>query len=207
MGLLHRDEPVTDTTVQCPECWAVDWVVRTPRLGGQGRIVCRACGHAQGPYFEAVSEFEAPRVRAPEVAFAYFVPEGLEWVHGGGWEHAVTVIVEDPWVAVTTEDEPSDVAEALRDALSGVLGSDGPQAGRSSAAHLLEMAREDDRIEAIVSDLHVENGTLRVDGADVPAKLLRTGDAWAAHVTAGRLAVIASSADVPLEGISLVPHG
>ena len=203
MGFLRRDEPVTDATVNCPECRAIDWVVRTSRLGGQGKIVCRGCGHVDGPYFE-IGEAGSAAPEPPEVAFAYYVPDGLAWEHGGGWEHSVTVIVEEPWVAVTTEDEPSDVGEALRDAIADVLGGADPPPGRSHAARLLELSREDDRIEAIVSDLHVENGALRVDGADVPAKLLRTGDAWAAHAMVGGVAVIASSSEVPLAVVSLV---
>ncbi len=203
MALLHRDDPVTDATVDCPRCYARDWVVRSPRLGGEARIVCRACGHVDGPYFELGEPRQEPAL-PPPVAFAPYVPEGFEWAHAGGWEHAATVTVEEPWIVVTTEDQPSDTAEALRDAVADLLGSEEPPAGRSHAARLLELSREDDRIEAVVSDLHVENGTLRVDGADVPAKVMRTGEAWAAHATVAGLAVIASSSAVPLADVSLV---
>lgn len=189
MGLLHRDEPVTDATVNCPQCGALDWVVRSPRLGGEAKLACRTCGYVDGPYFEPGTREHDP----PEPAIGFYAPEGLEWEVAGGWERSVTVTAEDPWVVVTTEAEPSEPAEALRDAIADLLGSEDPPPGRSHAAYLLEAGREDERIEAIVEDLFVERGTLRVDGVDVPAQTMRYGDAWAAYAIVDGQAVIAST--------------
>ena len=204
MGLLHRDDPVTDATVNCPQCMANDWVVRRPRLGGDAKIVCRACGHVDGSYFEPPDPRDAAAPEPPNVEFSFFVPEGLGWEHSGGWAHAVTVTSEEPWLVVTTEDQPSDTAEALRDAVADLLGSDAPPDGRSHAAQMLKFSIEDARVEDLVADLHVENGTLRVQGAEVPAKLMRSGDAWAAHATVDGLAVIASSSDLAIADVNLV---
>jgi hypothetical protein len=187
MGLLHRDEPVSDATVNCPSCGALEWVIRRPRLGGDASIVCRACGHVDGPYFEIPAVAEAPEKRG---LTPFFVPEGHGWEPGHGWERSFTVLGD---VTVTTERDPPDPAEALRDAVADLLASEERPPGRSHAAYLLELSREDARIEAIVEDLHVEAGTLQVDGAELPAKVMRHGDAWAAHALAGGVAVTASS--------------
>lgn len=209
MGLLHRDEPVTDATVNCPGCRAIDWVVRRPRLGGEATIACRACGHVSGPYWD--------RTVAPEVAgggdlgwawFSVFVPDGLPWEPEDAPDCAI-VVVEDPVVVVVTEpaDGAPEPAEALRDAVADVLADDGPPPGRSHAAYLLEMAREDERIERIVGDLAVERGALRVEGEPAPCLVMRAGAAWAAHVELGDVVVTASARDVPIERVALVRHG
>ena len=218
MGLLHKDEPVTDASVNCPQCRATDWVVRTPRLGGQGKIVCRACGHVDGPYYEfdRATQDDAVRRRGQQnlerAPFPVYVPEGVDWRPEGWFGDevlSVAVLFEDPRGAVVTEpvDEALEPAEALRDAISDLLGQDGPPPGRSHAAYVLEVTQEDERIERQVADLAVENGTLRVDGAAVPCKLMRTRDAWAAHVEIGEVVVTASASGTSIESFSLVRHG
>jgi hypothetical protein len=213
MGLLHKDEPVTDATVNCPGCSAMDWVVRTPRLGGQAKIVCRACGHDEGDYFpirldaEDASE-ELGRDLLERAAFPVFAPAGLPW-EPSGWVdqdevRSVTVVCEEPWVTVTTEPVgASEPVEALRDAMADVLGDEGLPDGRSHAAYLLEATRMDERIDEQVDDLAVEAGTLRVEGVDVGCTRLSLGAAWAAHAVVGEVAVIAAAADLPLGDVSL----
>lgn len=217
MGLLRRDEPVTDASVNCPRCRAIDWVVRTSRLGGQGKIVCRACGHVQGPYYEFDRDVpeevrERGRRDLERAPFPVYVPDGVDWQPESWFGEevlSVSVLFEHPRGAVVTEPaaEALEPAEALRDAISDMLEPDGPPPGRSHAAYLLEMAQEDDRIERQVADLAVENGTLRVDGADVACKLMRTPDAWAAYVELGEVVVTAGACGTPVESFALVRHG
>jgi hypothetical protein len=219
MGLLHTEDPVTDATVNCPQCRAIDWVVRKSRLGGQGKIVCRACGHVQGPYYEFERAVQDETVREhgrrdlERAPFPVYVPEGVDWRpeswFGGGDVLSVSVLFDEPRGAVVTEPaaDALEPAEALREAISDMLATDEPPPGRSHAAHLLEMAQEDERIERQVADLAVENATLRVDGAEVPCKLMRTHDAWAAYLELGEVVVTAGAAGIPLERFGLVRHG
>ncbi len=224
MGLLHRDEPVADATVNCPSCFANDWVVRASRLGGQAKIVCRACGHDEGDYFPVdwSVENDGDPAWAEQAArdleragFAVYVPAGLPWRAASSWSlddevHHVTVASEEPWVVVVSERAASsgEMIEALHASMEDVLAGDYPPRGsRSIPAYQLEILRRDERIEAQVADLAVQNGTLRVDGADVPCKLLAHGGGWAAYLVLGDAVVIASATSTPIEQVELVRHG
>ena len=204
MALLHRDEPVTDATVDCPECRAIDWVVRTPRLGfvRPAMIVCRACGHEAAPYFDINAELTRPVKATPvardlaSVPFAVYAPRDLPWEVSDLWEEAgvlsVTVTCETPLLFVTTETDQhsQDVPSDLRDALYGALTDEVPSRGRSSAAYLLELQQQDARIEAELAELSVEAATLSIDGRDVACQRLHAGRAWAAYATFDGFAVV-----------------
>ena len=224
MALFHTDEPITDASVNCPECRAIDWVVRTPRLGGQAKIVCRACGHEHPAAYFPLEFHEDPdpektlergRRHLERAAFPVYAPAGLS-VEPTGWFSddddavlSVTLACEEPWVAVTTERLPgaAEAPEALRDALMDGLSDEDPRdAGRSTAAWLLEVEEKDARLEAEVADLAIEPGLLRVEDRDVPARILRTGRAWAAYARLEDVVVIASSAEVPMDQVTLVRH-
>ena len=213
MGFLHRDEPVTDATVNCPECRAIDWVVRAPRLGGQGKIVCRACGFVHGPYFPtswAKEVAPAPKVKLDDAEFPVYVPEGLAWIPQAYYADvgyaSATVACEEPWVAVTTEPlaTATEAPEALRDALLDVLPEAEPSGlGRSDAAYLLEVDQLDARLEAEVADLAIEAGALRVDGREVPCQVLVRRESWAAYAVLDEVAVIVASGDVAISDVAL----
>jgi hypothetical protein len=216
VALLHKDEPVTDASVNCPQCRAIDWVVRTPRFGGDASIVCRACGHEHGPYFEIqpAGDAELPEVDLAAAAFPVYVPRSLPWepadYFADGHIASATVACDEPWLVVTTEPltTGTEPAEALRDALMDALPDDEPsRSGRSTAAWLLEIDQLDARLEAEVADLSVETAVLRADGRDVPCQVLRRGSAWAAYAALDEVAVIASSTELPLADVALERTG
>ncbi len=218
MGLLHRDEPVTDATVNCPDCRAIDWVVRSSRLGGQATIVCRACGHEAGAYLPITFEdeydelFASSRAALERAAFPVYAAEGLpaepfSWF-GDDEVVSVTLGSLDPWTAVTTEplehaaEPPEGLREALVDALTDTAGP--RAAGRSTAAWLLASRLADARLEAEVDDLAIEGGVLRVDGRETPCQILRTHRAFAARVQLDEVVVTVASVAVAVGDVSLV---
>lgn len=219
MGLMHKDEPVADAIYPCRECRATDWIVRTPRFGGDSSIVCRACGHDAGPVltgddFELTDdeyELEQAQHAFEVVTFPVHAPAGVPWRPTWGEmkddvvEH-VTLETHDRTVGVTSEApgvEPDPVRSLAREVASVLWERYPPREGRSDAAYTLEVQRYEDTLDQEVGRLTTSTGTLRVEDREVPCTTMHHRTASAARADLGDVVVFAYAVGASLGDVVL----
>lgn len=224
MGLLYKDDPISDARVNCPECFAIEWVLRAPRLGGDEMITCAACGYSPGPphpaeFYEGdgyeADELETGDRAVAAATFPVYAPAGLPWRPVGGSFNGpvaerVVIGCAEPLVTVTSERrgvaerDGNDPAQMMRLLLADALWDDLPPRGDlSPAAYTLEVYHREDQMDDRLAACSESRGVQVVDGHDAPCEVVQSGRVWATRIELGDMVILVDAVGIALADVAL----